>query len=270
MDARIITPLCPLYAQPEQGAERIDEVLCGMVVTVLDAPSGSWRRVRTRYGYEGYACLDHLRADAWNWESQRRLTVFAPPFCDVSLAPETSAPITDTLPRGSVLAVRDAPCDDGWQAVYLPDKREGFVRKAGLAVHCDSPRFPDESSLRGAVVTTALRYLGVPYRWGGKTPLGVDCSGLTSMAYLLNGVSLYRDARMELGYPVHPIPHEALQPADLLYWKGHVALYLGEGRYLHATAKAGSDGVVINSLDPQSASYRSDLAENPPVCGSIF
>ena len=75
---------------------------------------------------------------------------------------------------------------------------------------------------------------------------------------------------MEPGYPVRPISREELKPADLLYWPGHTALYLGDGRYLHATARAGSRGVVINSLDPQSASYRPDLAEPFPTCGSVF
>jgi cell wall-associated NlpC family hydrolase len=60
------------------------------------------------------------------------------------------------------------------------------------------------------------------------------------------------------GYPVKEIPAEQGKPADLLFWPGHVALYLGEGRYIHSTGR--SSGVVINSLDPQHPDFREDLA----------
>ena len=100
--------------------------------------------------------------------------------------------------------------------------------------------------------------------------MGIDCSGLVFMAWRLNGVSLYRDAKIVEGYPVREIPRNALAPADLLFFPGHVALYLGEGRYLHSTARSGSCGVVVNSLDPADGSFRPDLAERLTAVGSVF
>ena len=62
----------------------------------------------------------------------------------------------------------------------------------------------------------------------------------------------------------------SLKPGDLLFFPGHVAMYLGDGRYIHSTAKNGSDGVVINSLDPEDPDYRADLDQGMTAVGSIF
>lgn len=140
----------------------------------------------------------------------------------------------------------------------------------------------EEEAFRRNVTETAKLYLGAQYRWAGKTISGIDCSGLCSMAYMLNGVYIFRDARIEEGYPVRELvsaeewkDHRAealsrMKPGDLLYYKGHIAMYLGEERYIHATGRAGSDGVVINSLNPSAPDYRQDLDEGLLAVGSIF
>ena len=99
---------------------------------------------------------------------------------------------------------------------------------------------------------------------------GIDCSGFCSMCYLLNGVVIYRDARIESGFPVHSVPIEHAKAGDLLYFPGHIALYLGEGRFLHATARSGDDGVVTASLNPSDPDFRADLAASLLAAGSIF
>jgi beta-lactamase class A len=78
------------------------------------------------------------------------------------------------------------------------------------------------------------------------------------MAYMLNGLYIYRDAGIADGFPIREIPAEAARTGDLLFWDGHVALYLGDNRYIHSTGL--SSGVVINSLDPAARDFREDLA----------
>ena len=75
---------------------------------------------------------------------------------------------------------------------------------------------------------------------------------------------------MKPGYPVREIPVCQVKPGDLLYFPGHMALYIGELRYLHATGRAGDDRVVIASLDPKDPAYREDLAETILTAGTVF
>jgi cell wall-associated NlpC family hydrolase len=108
------------------------------------------------------------------------------------------------------------------------------------------------------------------YRWGGKSPLGIDCSGLTSMAYMLNGILTYRNAQLKEGFPIHEIKREDIKEGDLLYWPGHIAMYIGDERYVHCTAHHLSPGMRVNSLNPAHDDYREDLATTLLHVGSFF
>lgn len=89
-------------------------------------------------------------------------------------------------------------------------------------------------------VAEAERFLGVPYLWGGKSSLGIDCSGLVQTVCHAAGISALRDSDMQeaaLGRAI-AIPNDPahFQRGDLLFWPGHVALAQGAGRVIHATA----------------------------------
>ena len=127
-----------------------------------------------------------------------------------------------------------------------------------------------EEAFRDAVCAQAKKYLGAEYRWGGKSGRGIDCSGLVSSAYMQCGVLIYRDARIVEGWPMHQIPFADKKRGDALYFPGHIALYLGEDRYIHSTGASASGGVVINSLDPADPLYREDLVKSLYAVGSVF
>lgn len=261
-------PLCPLFDRPDEGAERVDELLSGWPVDRPEACSGSWWKVRTHYGYTGWLPRAWLVPDN-GWSAAPRLVVTAL-FADLLSGPEVERPVLATLPRGALVRPLPGPCPDGWQQVLLPDGQKGYTKRNFLAEYSVSPPLLPEEQLRAQVVARAKSYLGVQYRWGGKSPMGIDCSGLTFMSWFFSGVLLYRDAKLVPGYLARPIPPEQCRPADLLYFPGHIALYLGEGRYIHSTARAGSDGVVINSLDPTHPDYRPDLPDKLLTGGTVF
>ena len=127
-----------------------------------------------------------------------------------------------------------------------------------------------EEAFRNALAEQAKKYLGTEYRWGGKSGRGIDCSGLVSSAYMQCGVLIYRDAKLVEGWPMHKIPLEQAKRGDALYFPGHIALYLGAGRYIHSTGAARSGGVVLNSLDPADPLYREDLVKSLYAVGSLF
>ena len=88
-------------------------------------------------------------------------------------------------------------------------------------------------------VEVAARFLGTPYLWGGKTSAGLDCSGLVQLALQSCGIECPRDSDMQrkIGKAVAFTGDEnALARGDLLFWKGHVGFYAGDGKLLHANA----------------------------------
>jgi peptidoglycan DL-endopeptidase CwlO len=81
----------------------------------------------------------------------------------------------------------------------------------------------------------ALRYLGVPYRWGGASPSGFDCSGLVMYVYAQLGISLPHFAAAQYGMG-SPVSRGDLQPGDLVFFDGlnHVGIYIGGNQFVHA------------------------------------
>jgi len=270
MKAIINVPICSMYAKPTREAAVEDEVLYGMVVEILEEIMPGWLRIRTHYRYEGIVCDEDLLIDeetAQVWENNPKKVVLNRNFCDVLSESKVQGWTKISLPLGCLLSpVGEA--EDGWQEVLLADGRTGFVMAGILGEYHTAPVSDDEQTLRKALVETAMRYQGTHYRWGGKTPQGIDCSGLCSMAYLLCGIIIYRDARIMDGFPVHDITIEEMKPGDLLFFPGHVAMYLGDNRYCHSTAR--SEGFTVNSLNPADPDYREDLHQNITRIGSYF
>jgi len=272
MKAIVNTTVASLLSKPARESTVIDEALFGMVVELLDTPAEGWWHIRTHYRYEGTVSAADLligNEQAAAWEALPKKVVLHKNCCDVLSCPKVQGWHVQHLVRGCVVSpVGDEK--DGWQKVLLPDGRSGYVPAGILGVYHTAPLSGDEATLRQALVDAAMLYQGTHYRWGGKSPMGIDCSGLVSMAYLLCGIIIYRDASVEPGFPIHEIPLESIQPGDLLFFPGHVAMYIGDGRYCHSTAKAGCDGFTLNSLRPEDPDYREDLVHQITQVGSFF
>jgi cell wall-associated NlpC family hydrolase len=107
---------------------------------------------------------------------------------------------------------------------------------------------PPPPARYGGVVGIAMRYLGIPYKWGGASPSsGFDCSGFTMYVYAQIGVSLphYTGAQWQMGSPV---PRDQLQPGDLVFFDGlgHEGMYIGGNQFIHAPHTG--DVVKISSI----------------------
>ena len=262
------------------------------------------------YGYHGYVFASELQfcGEAELRSYLAAEWVMAGRATDVLTLPKVQGVRLAELERGAVLRRLpdpEAEAHTGWAKVGLVDGCSGYVRDVALepvrfsmtavftqeagrtfdealakAEGCKPEELVSraidrwfggsEEAFRNALAEQAKKYLGTEYRWGGKSGRGIDCSGLVSSAYMQCGVLIYRDARLVEGWPMHEIPKEQVRRGDALYFPGHIALYLGEGRYIHSTGAAGSGGVVLNSLDPDDPLYREDLVKSLYAVGSLF
>jgi cell wall-associated NlpC family hydrolase len=114
---------------------------------------------------------------------------------------------------------------------------------------------PAPPPTHSSVVAIAEQYLGVPYRWGGASPSGFDCSGLVMYVFAQVGVSLPHSSYAQYGMG-SPVSRDQLQPGDLVFFDGlgHVGIYVGGGQFIHAPHTG--DVVRISSLSGwYSSSY---------------
>jgi len=122
-------------------------------------------------------------------------------------------------------------------------------RSESLAI---APLQPPPVGLRA--VAYAKRFIGVPYRWGGSSPSGFDCSGLVRYVYRRFGIDLPHSSYADFGLG-RRVGRWALKPGDVVFFSGlgHVGLYVGQGRFIHAPHSG--TRVQISRLRDWGASY---------------
>ncbi|MSU02848.1 C40 family peptidase [Tissierella pigra] len=258
----------PINLHPTYYSEMADEGLYGMVVKILEDVGDDWYYVETHYNYKGYVhgsnmIMDNAKATEWLHEADK---VILHGVTDVMPEADYKGYVKEILTRGAIIITTGRE-KDGWTEIQLSDNSKGWVRTKFIGYRITNYDKNKEDELRENLVKTAMLYLGSQYRWGGKSPLGIDCSGLCSISYMLNGIIIYRDAIRKDEY-MRSITLEEIKSGDLLFFPGHVAMYMGNDKYIHSSASI--DGVNINSLNPKDKDYREDLANSITDIGTIF
>jgi hypothetical protein len=242
-----------LRERPDWRAPLADQVLLGETVEIVPGaaprchgPGGEWLEVRTATPYHGWIELAALQplavGEAGYGTGGVRLRV-------VSRLAGIYAEPTVTANRPLLLVSVDSELrlrrevDSRWREIELPDGRDGFVQAGDVA-----PLVPAVAASADCVLAHARLYDGTPYLWGGRSTLGIDCSGLVRNAFAACGVGLPRDAGPQFFTPLlENLPQfiSALQPGDLLFFGqihhgappsvSHVGISLGGERFLDAT-----------------------------------
>lgn len=275
-----------------------DEIFAGWAIRILqENPAKDFVKVETHYGYTGY--VDHrdfrcvTRKELEQRQDKERFLRIQTGEADLLDQPKVQGLPLELLLKNSIVELLEREVAEGWSKVRSASGREGYIHTQNLKRRMDHDGYllteekntdyfqnwekpvyhdglADEEVIRERLEDSAREFLGTQYRWGGKSSQGIDCSGLVFMSYLDQGILIYRDADIKEAYPVKRILVEQLKKGDLLFFPGHVAMYLGEGKYIHATGYYQTPYVTINSLKKSDPDYRPDLAENITECGSIF
>lgn len=184
-----------------------------------------------------------------------------------------SGGVVTVIPEGAVIVVLDGPIWDGSGSAWYMVEYNSMTGWAhgGYLVYTEAqptdgaeveavdrtidpePVAPVANSVGAAIVNEALRYVGLPYVWGGTTPAGFDCSGFTW--YVLNNVletSVSRSLEVQAVSGFY-VSQAELQPGDLVFFQNtytwglsHVGIYIGGGQFVHAGSPR--TGVLINDL----------------------
>ncbi|GMG83733.1 C40 family peptidase [Paralimibaculum aggregatum] len=219
----VCMPVAPVTATPDGGAGMTTQLLFGERVLVAEE-DGHWAWVQGALdGYVGYVplnCIDDPELMGAAAPSHRVTAVST----HVYPAPDFKSRPGGALSFGARLAVAEAV--RGNQADFAALASGGFVPLSHVA-----PLAAPASDW----VAEAERLVGVPYLWGGRSALGIDCSGLVQLALQAAGRDCPRDSDQQAAVLGTDLPRGA-KPArgDLVFWKGHVGIMLNGTRLLHA------------------------------------
>jgi cell wall-associated NlpC family hydrolase len=213
----VIEPVVGLRREPSHNARLDTEVLFGERVTVYDITGEGWAWGQLESdGYVGWLSANALaRPGPAATHKVTAVRTLAFPAADIKAPPLTG------LPMGARLAIarqdeRFAVTASGW---HLPASHLAPVSAA-------QPDF----------VAVAEQFPGVPYLWGGKTSLGLDCSALVQVALQAAGLACPRDSDMQEQALGARLAFDDLRRGDLVFWKGHVAIIRDGNTLIHANA----------------------------------
>lgn len=218
---QVVEPVAPLRANPRFDARLDTEALYGETVRVFDDQEGwSWIQI-DRDGYVGYVPSEAL-GPVCEPGTHRVATLHTHSYP----APDKKVPPSTLFTLNAELAVAGTAHGE-----------TGFVQIASGAFVFERHIVPIERT-EPDFVAVAERFVGTPYLWGGRTSLGIDCSGLIQLSLQAAGRHARRDSDMQestLGTALpDPGDHSALKRGDLVFWNGHLGVMVDGENLLHA------------------------------------
>ena len=248
--------IATLRTEPKHSAEIATQGIMGAPVKVLEKRD-DWYRVQMADDYIAYVPESSLAfkndVQMKNWRKAKRYIVTA---YDSRLVTEPHGDETvSDLVMGNIVEFKST--QGNWYKVATPDGRTGWVDGADIA---ELSQWSQQGFSAAQIEKTARRMMGSSYLWGGTSTKVTDCSGLSKVAYLSNGIILQRDASQQAltgKIMKKGTDWRQYETGDLLFFGNektgrvtHVGIYLRDGKYIHCSGQ-----VKINSLIPTASDY---------------
>lgn len=245
--AVVVTPVENMFSGPTDSADVVSQALLGDNVKILkretNAGGEAWVRIETPDTYPGWVRASSLR---FLGPGDKPYAAAGRVFVVTGLMANAyrEADVTEhkpvlTAPLSAVLEVAGEK-DERWLEVRLPDGRQAWIQQGdGIAAQAPWtwPRRPAAD-----MAALAKRLLGVPYLWGGTSPLGLDCSGFVQLIYKMNGVAILRDADIQMEKSgLVEVPKGQERAGDLVFFGrdidhiSHVGMMIDGEQFINAT-----------------------------------
>lgn len=259
-----------IRSNPKNAAELATQALLGTPLDILKK-DGYYYLVRTPDRYISWldagAITLKTAAEMDSWKQTDKL-VFVDDYGHAFVRPDRKSQRVSDLVMGDIL-VNDGK-QKGFYKVIYPDGRTGFIPQEQMTDYNQWIKKPSPNP--DQIIDIAKTMIGVPYLWGGTSVKGVDCSGFTKTAFFMNGIIIPRDASQQVmaGEQITVLTNDRfnldealknLKSGDLIFFASgknkspdarvtHVALYLGDGEFIHA-----SGNVRISSMKPDAPNF---------------
>ncbi len=232
-----------LYKEPSFRSEIVTQGLLGESCSILEQ-SDNWSKIKQWDGYEGWANNFYgIIQD----ESYTSTHSFFGHSCEII---NSEGQVIRTLNFGGKVKAEQTNKN---YSITLPDGNKGYL-ESNLYVDAMNPS-------RNSIVNIAKSFLGIPYRWGGKSTLGFDCSGFVQSVFKAHDIPLPRDSHEQADHFVNEINLDEVLPGDLLFFAeqskiSHVGISLGDTNFVNARG-----WVRDESLDQSSAVFSQKLKD---------
>lgn len=245
-------PVVNLLGAQDTNSETVSQAIYGAPINVLLKDGDFWR-VQTNDGYQGWidpqALIEKESVFPDNSipnAAVKQLWAYVYQVEDTTPHPPKIALPFET--RVEVLSPKDK-WNERWIQVKLVDDSTGYMQKGDLS-------FEPKTLSLDEMLSLSKKFLGLPYRWGGTSGFGFDCSGFVQMLFRQAGVNLPRDSKDQINYEGGTaVAKEDIQPGDLVFFKSlssgkivHVGLAIDKDQFIHTTVK-GEPVLQISRLD---------------------
>ncbi len=236
-------PVVDMREHPSVESKIVSQAIFSEKITV-EKEERSWVSILTSDGYAGWIPSNSFTTLKEPYKTSLKISRLAAHLYERK---EIEYGPVQTLPYGSQLQSLDIT-DLRWIQVGLPNGKKCYIQKGDVA-----PEIPMHG--KDDLVKFSQQFLGLPYTWGGRSSFGYDCSGFIQMLYYRIGIHLPRDSCQQVLDPrFRPIPLNKLEKGDLIFFGkseqqiGHVGMSLGQGQFIHATARENQPWVRVSNL----------------------
>lgn len=246
----INVPCADMRLEPTNKSKMDTQAYYSEAVELIEE-KGAWAKIKTPDGYPGWVKKSALLHVPQKYLDNPNTTVAKVNRCAAHVfgVNDTEYGPILTLPYDSRLEVIEqmGGADGRWIKVKLVDGSIAYIQRGDVTLN---PQLISHDEM----IALSHRFMDLPYTWGGRSSFGYDCSGFMQMLHRQMGIAIPRNSREQAAWEgFKPVALNELIPGDLIFFGPenritHVVMYIGQGKFIHATVAENKPYITISDL----------------------